>query len=126
MKTKKSQLTMLIILGVAIFLLISLALYLSKTTINRKNEIERSQETNFELQPIKEYMQQCLDKASSDALNLIGQQGGYIYTSQGGNLVDFSESDEGIMFTKNNQYKVVYNVLPPRSDVGLFSSQAPE
>ena len=126
MKNKKSQLTMLILLGMTIFLLISIALYLSKLNLNKQNEVKNSQEANFASQPIKDYIQQCLDRAGAEALNLIGQQGGYIYTSQGGNLVDFVDADQGIMFTKNGQYKVAYNVLPPRSDVGLFFSQSPE
>ena len=124
----KSQVTMLMILGLVIFIIVSLVLYLSKSAIKKQSQqnIKKVQETAIEIQPIKEFVVKCLDKLAKDAVVLIGKQGGYIYSSQGGTLVDYSETDEGLFFVKYNDLNVAYNILPPKFVIPPYSSEIPD
>ncbi|MDP3766215.1 MAG: hypothetical protein Q8R04_06915 [Nanoarchaeota archaeon] len=127
MKTK-SQITMLMIVGLVIFIVVSLVLYLSKSTIKKQGQqtIKKTQETEIDIQPIKEFVTKCLDKLAKDAVVLSGEQGGYIYSSQGGTLVDYTETDEGLFFIKYNNLNVAYNILPPKFVVPPYSSEIPD
>ncbi len=119
-KQKKSQITMIMIIGLALFIIVSLVLYLSKSSLKKQSQqgIKKTQETAIEAQPVQEFVAKCLDKLSKDAVVLLGRQGGYIYKSQGGTLVDYSDADEGLFFVKyqkdGNDFKAAYNILPPR------------
>lgn len=116
MKQKKSQVTMLIIIGLVIFILVSLVLYIYNSSIKKLSEqnIKKSQETAIEAQPIKEFVAKCLDKLAKDATLLLGKQGGYIYITQGGTLIDPEDTDEGISFIKYKDAKVGYNIMRPK------------
>ena len=115
-KSLKSQLTMLMIIGLVLFIVISLVLYLSKAAIKKQSKdiTKKIQETPMETQPIKDFVQKCLDKLAKDAVLLIGKQGGRIYKSQGGTLIDYLNSDEGMFFVEYGNLKTAYNILPPR------------
>ena len=120
MKLKtKSQVTMLMIVGIALFILVSLVLYLSKSAIKKQSErnVKGIQDTSIEPQPIKEYITKCLDKTAKDAVVLLGKQGGFLYQSQGGTLIDFRDDDEGKYFIKYNNLNVAYNILPPKFNI---------
>lgn len=109
----KSQVTMIMIVGIVIFIVIGLVLYLSKTSVKKsQSSSKKIQTTPIEVQPIKDFVTNCIDKTSKDALILLGKQGGYAYASQGGTLVDFSGSDEGKFFIKYGQANVAYNIKP--------------
>ena len=118
---RKSQITMLMIIGLVIFIVVSLVLYLSKSSIKKQSQqnINNIQEVTIELQPIKEFIAKCLDKLAKDAIVVLGKQGGYIYKSQGGTLIDYRDTDdEGILYVNgkdsygNNIY-VSYNIMRP-------------
>lgn len=129
MKLKsKSQVTMLMIIGLALFIIVSLVLYLSKSAIKKQNQqnIKNTQQTAIDSTPVKEFIGKCLDKLAKDALVLLGKQGGYIYTSQGGTHVDYSDTDEGLFFIKHDNLKVAYNILPPKFEIPPFTSEIPE
>lgn len=128
MNAKRSQVTMLMILGLVIFIVISLVLYLSKSAVRKQGQqnIKNIQEAALETQPIKEYAVKCLDKLSKDAVLLLGRQGGYIYASQGGPLVDYQDTDEGLFFVSHNGFKVAYNILPPKFTIPPYASEAPD
>ena len=58
---------------------------------------------------------------------LLGQQGGYIYTDQGGTLINFLDSDEGLFFIRNKNLKVAYNIKNPSLFLPLpYSSALPD
>ena len=126
----KSQVTMLMIVGLVIFIIISLVLYLSKSAIKKQsqNNIKQTHETAIETQPIKDFVTKCLDKLAKDAIVLLGKQGGYIYSSQGGTLVDYSDTDEGLFFVKHDNLNVAYDILPPKlaSTPYPYSSEIPD
>lgn len=124
----KSQITMLMIIGLALFIIVSFVFYLSKSAIKKQSQqnIKKTHETAIDTQPIKEFINKCLDKLAKDALVLLGKQGGYIYTSQGGTLIDYSDTDEGLFFIKHDNLKVAYNILPPKFAVAHYSSDIPD
>ncbi|MBI2654692.1 hypothetical protein HYX02_07865 [Candidatus Woesearchaeota archaeon] len=124
----KSQITMVMIVGLVLFIVISLILYLSKSSIKKQSQqsIKKIHETKIEIQPINDYATKCLDKLAKDAIVLLGKQGGYIYASQGGTLVDYSDTDEGLFYVKHNGLKVAYNILPPKFAIQPYSSETPD
>lgn len=128
-KSQKSQITMLMILGIVLFIAIALVLYLSKTAVKKSTQSteKKIQITALETQPIKQFAANCMEKLSKDAIVLLGKQGGYIYTSQGGTILPFSDSDEGVLFVKNNNANTFYNIKPLQLNVPLpFSTSVPE
>src|SRR3989338_4239407 len=96
---KKSQLTMIMIVGLVLFIMVALLLYLSKSNLTKKaqNEAKKIQESSIEPIALKDYVQQCLDKSAKEGVFQIGQQGGFLLSSQGGPQVDYGDSDEGII-----------------------------
>ena len=127
MNKLKSQVTMLMIVGLVILIIVSFVIYLSKYAVKKQGQqnIKRSQEA-FDTQPIKEFVAKCFDKLAKDAIALLGKQGGYLYASQGGTIVDYSETDEGLFFVKYNGHNVAYNILPPKFDIPPYSSNIPD
>jgi len=125
---KKSQVTMLMIVGIVLFIIVSFVLYLSKSAVKKQNQqsIKKTQETAIDTKPIKEFINKCMDKLAKDAIVLLGKHGGYIYASQGGTLVDYSGTDEGLFFVKYNNLNVIYNILPPKFVSTLYSSEIPD
>ena len=127
-KSLKSQITMLMIIGLVIFIVVSLVLYLSKSVIKKqsKQSVKQTQETPIEFQPIKEFVSKCLDKMAKDAILLLGKQGGYIFKSQGGTLIDYKATDEGSFFVNYKGLNVVFNILPPSFSTSIYSSKIPD
>jgi len=81
---RKAQITMFILVGMIILIAFGFVYYIV-TQINmaktRSGEIGK---VPVEIQPVKTYIESCLDKVAKEGLDLIGKQGGYIYESQGG------------------------------------------
>ncbi|MBI2655920.1 hypothetical protein HYX06_05870 [Candidatus Woesearchaeota archaeon] len=111
-KAQKSQITMIMIMGIVLFISIGIIMYLSKTAVKKSGQSaeKKIQTTELETRAIKDFASNCLDKLSKDALVLLGKQGGYIYTNQGGTIVPFSDSDEGVLYIKNNNANAAYNI----------------
>lgn len=125
-KQIKSQITMLMIVGLMLFIIVSFVLYLSKSTVKKQSQqsVKKTEETALKTQPIREFVQKCLDKLAKDAVVLLGKQGGYIYKSQGGTLIDYL-GNEGQFFVKHNNLNVAYNILPPKFAAPPYSSDIP-
>ena len=120
---------MLMVLGIVIFIAVGLVLYLSKTAVKKSGQVaeKKIQTTALGAQPIKEFVVNCLDKLSKDAFVLLGKQGGYIYTTQGGTVIPFTDSDEGVIFVKNNNANMAYNIKPLMLQApSPFSTTIPE
>ncbi len=130
MKKMKSQVTMLMIVGLVILITISLVLYLFKSTVKKQDQqtIKNSQEASLDSQSIKSLVTNCISNLAKDAVVLLGKQGGYIYQSQGGTLADYDDTFEGIFFLRYGNNKVSYNVYPiPRAfESGIYSAKIPD
>ena len=126
LKSLKSQITIMIIVGLVLFILVGIVLYISKSTIKKTTQqgAKITQSAAFDTQPIKEFVSKCQDKLAKEAINLIGKQGGNIYRSQGGELIDYSDSDQGMFFVMYEGNRVAYNIkqLPLLSVPSFFSS----
>src|SRR3989338_5859848 len=99
-KSLKSQITMMIIVGLVLFILVGIIFYISKSTVKKTAQqgVKTSQGTALDTQPIKEFVSKCQDKLAKEAVMLMGKQGGNIYRSQGGDLVDYLDTDQGSFF----------------------------
>jgi hypothetical protein len=69
---KRGQVTVFVILGIVILAAVFFVFYfLGDNLVERTN-----QKVDIEVQPLKTYVQDCLEKISEEALDLIGRQGG--------------------------------------------------
>ena len=128
-KSTKSQITMMIIVGLVLFILVGIIFYISKSTVKKtfQQGAKATQSAAFDTQPIKEFVSKCQDKLAKEAINFIGEQGGYIYKSQGGDLIDYSDGEQGAYFIFYDNSKVAYNIKqPPIYSIPPFSSVAPD
>jgi len=125
--SRRSQITMLMIIGLAIFIVISLVLYLSKSAIKKQTQqsIKKTQMTSTDTRPIQEFASSCADKLAKDAISFAGKQGGYIYSSQGGTLLDYIDGQQGQMFVNFGNAKVSYGILAPSFKIGKHSAEIP-
>jgi len=124
---KRCQITLFIIIGIVILIIVGLLVYLT-TYITKKGiekEITKSENIPLAVQPIKTYIETCLDKTAKDALILLGKQGGRIYKTQGGTLIDVKEIDVNSFFVNYNDNIVSYNIYPPRYKIGGSFSDPP-
>jgi hypothetical protein len=74
---RKGQVTVFIILGILILLIIALAIYLMSSSKEKKfspSDILVSEK----FLPVQDYVQQCMNQITSEAVYRIGQHGGYI------------------------------------------------
>ncbi len=125
----KGQLTVMILTGIVLLFAVGLVIWLGTKTAERKiaPEAEQQRLRQVAVQPVKDYIQSCLDITTSTALELLGKQGGVLYESQGGLTPDFVVQDEGSKYVVFDELKVRYAILPPAGDVGqLFFSQPPK
>ena len=79
-KSLRSQITMMIIVGLVLFILVGIVFYISKSAVKKTSQqgIKTSQDTALDTQPIKEFVSKCQDKLAKEAVMLMGKQGGYI------------------------------------------------
>jgi|TARA_Y100000310_G_scaffold345748_1_gene469228 hypothetical protein len=126
-KQKKSQLAVFLILGVVMVIMIVSLFLISRYSAKRtsKQEIIDIKEASFDTQPIKNFITECLSLTSKDSLKLLGEQAGFLYTSQGGTLIDYPDSDEGLFFARYKNSKVAYNIHKPRFPFGKYSPNIP-
>ena len=130
MRFKKSQVTLFAIIGVVLVLVIGFVFYLKTSSVKRQIDPGKTvaPKVKIQLQPIEDYVVQCLNKVTKEGLVLLGKQGGYLYRSQGGSQIDFRDVFEGEVFVNYpaGGYKVAYGIHPLRQNVGKYSFSAPE
>ena len=128
-KSNMSQITMVIIAGLVLFILVGIIFYISKSAIKKTTQqgTKTTQSTAFDAQPIKEFASKCQEKLAKEAINYVGKQGGYIYKSQGGDLIDYGDIEQGAYYILYDYSKVSYNIKqPPIYSVSPYSSVVPE
>lgn len=131
MKFKKSQITLFVITGVVLVIIISFVFYLRTSAANKQGSSGKTttQKMKLQLQPIEDYIVQCLNKVTKEGLVLLGRQGGYLYRSQGGLQIDFRDAFEGEIFVNypaGSEYKVPYGIYPLRQNIGKYRFSSPE
>jgi len=121
-KFKHSQITIFLILGIVMIMIVVSLLYLTRYTAKKttRQEAIDTKESILDIQPINKFVTECLSITSKEGLKTLGKQGGYLFKSQGGTLVDYYNSQEGFFFVNHQNSKVVYNILKPRRGVGNY------
>ncbi len=125
---KQAQLTLIIITGIVFLISIGMVIWIGGTTATRRTapEAEQQRLRQVAVQPVKEYIQSCLDITTSTAIELLGKQGGVLYRSQGGLTQDVRPEEEGSRFVKFENLNVSYVILAPSGTVGQYFSAVPE
>ncbi len=77
---KKGQLTLFIIIGLLLLIGISIYVYLTSRAVTAPVEAERIRiaEVPAEMQPLRDFIQDCLKITAKDGLTRLGQRGGHI------------------------------------------------
>lgn len=126
---KKAQLTMFIIIGIVMIAAVGMALWIGGQITTRRTEpgAEEQRLRQVAVQPVKEYIQSCLDITTMTGLELLGKQGGVLYQNQGGLTVDVQPEDEGHGYLMYDGLAVTYLIEPPTKDIGqLYFWEPPE
>jgi len=121
-KLKQSQVTIFLVLGIVLVMVVVSLLFLTRYAAKKtsKQETIDTKSTIFDIQPINNFVTECLSVTSKEGLKTMGKQGGYLFTSQGGTLIDYYDTQEGFFFVNYEGSKVVYNILNPRFGVGNY------
>ena len=122
-KNKKSQVTIFLILGLVLIIIFTSVIMITRRINEERtdNEVTHPSQTTFDIQPIKHYIEECLSSVSKDGLVKLGRQGGYLFKSQGGTVVDYSDpSYVGSIFYPYGEHRVFYNILQPRFRFGDY------
>lgn len=126
---KKSQITVFIIIVLVVITMFGITYYMISSGIIKRGEeqVLRQQISAAKIDPLREYITSCFSLASSEGLELLGKQGGYIYKSQGGIINDLPASEIGKEYVEYEQTKVHYGIYAPVSNVGtIFFAQVPD
>jgi len=93
MNSKKSQITLFIVLGVVLIILVGLVMffrgYAAKRQIQR--EVTLVQQESERSKPIRAFVEQCLEKQTKEGILLLGKQGGYIFKTDDGTQKGLTE-----------------------------------
>src|SRR3989338_9739612 len=97
---KKSQAAIFLIIGIVMVMIAVSLILVSRFAAKKvsKQETIDVKEAAFDVQPVKNFVTECLSATSKNGLMLLGRQGGYLFRSQGGLLIDYSDTDEGLFF----------------------------
>ena len=128
----KAQVTVFIIIGIVLLIIVIALLALSNSL--EGNPIAREGEDatglSTELEPIKNYIETCVEQVAKDGIFLLGKQSGYIYRSQGGKRYDQSPAGKGyqyINFPEDSDNMVIYRITSSIEDTAnQCKTQAPE
>jgi len=79
---RKGQITLFIILGIIILVIIGLIIYFARTEAEKKIEVARPTIAKVpqEIQPVYDYVQQCIYSLGKEAIKKAGERGGLITT----------------------------------------------
>jgi hypothetical protein len=106
---RKGQLTIFIIIGIALLFSAALVIYIKQSVTQYKPPIELlTEQVPTELRPLQAYVTTCVEEVAKEAIIKAGMQGGYIDTS----TVVINERDptagEGIPFSPGSDVKLPY------------------
>ncbi|MEK6834990.1 MAG: hypothetical protein AABX61_01870 [Nanoarchaeota archaeon] len=110
---KRGQVTVFVILGIVIVVILALVFYL----YGERLKIQTQEQTKFDtstVEPLKTFVQDCIDKYSLEGINLIGKQGGEINPGfyQNWNCVSPGSCDKVSYACYTTEYSACYNKKP--------------
>jgi hypothetical protein len=122
---KYAQITVMVILVMIILFLFGIVFYIQNLVAQEvgTRKVITSQQSSFDSQSLRMYVESCLNKVVTNALLIIGRQGGKIYTEQGGFI------DKGVLYLNysnyTHSYNVSYDIFPPTGSIGIYNSTLP-
>ncbi|MEM2915892.1 MAG: hypothetical protein QXT19_00835 [Candidatus Woesearchaeota archaeon] len=125
---KKAQLTLTIIMGVILLLAAVTVIWLGTQTATLQTEPEAGEQRlrQVAVQPVREYIQSCLDITTMAGLELLGKQGGVLYKMQGGLTPDVQPMEEGSRYVEYEGINVSYVITRPVQDIGTLYYAEPD
>lgn len=130
---KRGQITLFIIIGVIILFSVFTFFYLRSRVIEREvaEELPAVEKVPLEFEPIRLFTQNCLQKIGTEAVKILGEQGGYIDPeSFGANIIPQNPTEsDALEFAPGSELYVPYwwYLKAPNKCKGncLFSSMRP-
>ncbi len=126
---KKAQLTLMITMGIILLFAAVLVIWLGTqtATIRTAPEAEQQRLRQVAVQPVREYIQSCLDITTTTGLELLGRQGGVLYRMQGGLTPDVQPAEQGSRYVEYEGINVSYLITRPVQDIdALYYAQPDE
>lgn len=123
---KKGQLTIFIIIVVVMTVLFGFLFWLTSSQEEQRGEttVTGQRLSQQVVQTIQNYYQGCFENGLESGLELLGKQGGKIFVSQGGLILD--PANEGADHFVHQSQKVPFVIVPATGDVGtVYFSQPP-
>lgn len=106
---RRGQLTIFIIIGIALLFSTALILYIRQNLVQYKPPVEvTTEQVPTELQPLQQYVTDCIRLTALEGLRKAGMQGGYIDTSKIVVNQQDATSGQGILFAPESDLKVPY------------------
>lgn len=104
----KGQITVFIILGILIVIAVGFIIYLSSRPVSEEFEAKKTiAQVPQEVQPVYEFVQQCIYDTAKEGIKRLGEQGGYLYEKFNYDSFQPTESD-AVSFTKSGSLIVPY------------------
>jgi len=106
---KKGQLTVFIIIGIILLVAVGVFIYITQQKAVKPLEAVEVKvaEVAVEVQPIREFITQCLYTTAKQGIQMIGERGGYIEPAQHHNPIDATEGS-AVQFAPESKLKVPY------------------
>jgi hypothetical protein len=125
---KKAQLTLMIIMGIILLFAAVMVIWLGTqtATIRTAPEAEQQRLRQVAVQPVREYIQSCLDITTMTGLELLGKQGGVLYRMQGGLTPDVQPTEQGSRYVEYEGINVSYLITRPVQDIGTLYYAEPD
>jgi len=101
----KAQITLFIIIGIIILFALTIPFLFIAERPSPNQQVK-----NSNIKQVSEYVEECLSQVSAEGLKLIGQQGGVIYKSQGGFVLDPKSDNQDFAYYGYQNHTVRYAV----------------
>lgn len=124
---KEAQVTWFVIVGIVLVFVAGIFFFYADTIISNLSDLGSK-----DIEPVNDYILGCLDQTATQAIELVGKQGGIIFESQGGLVKDFKEDYKGRFFITYTEegtaatYKVAYGIRKREQDYGIYKAEPPE
>lgn len=122
---RNAQITVMVILVMIILFLFAIVFYIQNLVAQEvgTRKVMTTQQSSFDSQSLRMYVESCLNQVISNALLIVGRQGGKIYTEQGGFL---DKGEIGLNYSNyTGNYNVSYAIFRPNGSIGIYNSTPP-
>lgn len=118
--SRKAQVTIFLLLGIVILIVMGFLFYVRSQTITSVSQqnVQQTLDSVLASAPIKVYVESCLEQATTEALLLIGKQGGKIFDNQLEGTAKYYGLANTLPYEElNKDYYVGYGIFKSREDI---------